>query len=89
MPTIFADDLDLEPGFDLFEGTSLYEDKPVVVVDFSRNGFPLGSGDFYASGEATGVDGILTAESAVLVSDLLDMGWTYGSVDGIDFKVSR
>jgi hypothetical protein len=89
MPTMFADDLDLEPGFDLFEGTSLYEEKPVVVVEFSRNGYPLGTGEFYANG-GYGIDGgILTDEGADLLSDLLDMGWTCGSVDSTDFKVSQ
>lgn len=65
----------------------MYTDTPVVRVELSRNGFPLGEADFYASGENTGTDGILTADGAGLLSDLLDMGWTFGSVDNVDFKV--
>jgi hypothetical protein len=74
-------------SFGVVEGLSLYVDYSVVVVDFSRNGFPLGSGKFYADGMSFIHAGILSVDGIQLLGGLLEFGWKSGCVDGVDFEV--
>jgi len=85
MTTIFAEPLCL--GYEVYEGASVYEANPVVTVELSRNGFPLGDAQFYANGDNVGTSDIFSPDGAALLADLLDLGWTHGCVDGVDFKV--
>lgn len=65
---------------------SIYDVRPIVTVELSRNGFPLGFVDFH-DGNGFDVNGILSEDAAELLDNLLDLGWESGTVDGVDFRI--
>ena len=59
---------------------------PSTII-FCEDGENLGIVEFGSDGVVGEIPGFLTDEIVDLVVHLLELGWDYGTVDGIDFQV--